>query len=51
MFPDFKAEVNYNEEFWKAYLKNELSFSMIKEISEKTSQLQGHVEKLEVPIG
>lgn len=22
LFPDFKMDVNYNEEFWKTYLKN-----------------------------
>lgn len=50
MYPDFKAEVNYNEEFWKTYLKNELSFSLIKDVSDKTAQLQGEVERLEVPL-
>jgi hypothetical protein len=41
--------VNYNEEFWKTYLKNELSFSLIKDVSDKTAQLQSEVDKLEVP--
>ena len=22
IFPDFKTDINYNEEFWKTYLKN-----------------------------
>jgi uncharacterized small protein (DUF1192 family) len=49
VYPDFKPDVNYNEEFWKTYLKNELSFSMIKDVSDKTAQLQNEVERLEVP--
>ena len=40
VFPEFKNDVNYNEEFWKTYLKNELSFALIKELSERTTELQ-----------
>jgi hypothetical protein len=50
VYPDFKPDVNYNEEFWKTYLKNELSFSLIKDVSDKTAQLQGEVDRLEVPL-
>lgn len=48
MFPEFKSDVNYNEEFWKTYLKNELSFALIKELSERTSELQELVKEIEV---
>ena len=48
VFPDFRNEVNYNEEFWKTYLKNELSFALIKELSERTTELQELVKEIEV---
>jgi hypothetical protein len=40
VFPEFQTKVNYNEEFWKTYLKNELSFALIKDLSDRTSKLQ-----------
>ena len=35
--PEYKDEINYNEEFWKRYLKNEINFAIIKDVSEKVA--------------
>lgn len=40
IFPPFNTEANYNEEFWKTYMKNEASFAHIKEVSDKVVELQ-----------
>lgn len=46
LYPEFHNEINYNEVFWKTYLKNELSFSLVKELSERTSELQDLVKEI-----
>jgi hypothetical protein len=46
--PDYKEEVNYNEEFWKKYLKNEINFAIIRDLSEKLAELDRQVKEVEV---
>ena len=33
--PQYKCEINYNEQFWKKYLKNEINFALFKNVSEQ----------------
>jgi hypothetical protein len=46
--PEYKEEINYNEEFWKKYLKNEINFAIIKDLSEKLAELDRQVKEVEV---
>lgn len=42
--------MNYNQQFWKTYLKNEINFALIKELKERTAELQELVKEVEVDM-
>lgn len=46
--PEYKCDINYNEQFWKKYLKNQINFALIKDISEKIGDLEKQVKEVQV---
>ena len=48
ILPEYKDDVNYNEEFWKKYLKNQINFAIIKELTEKIAELEKQMLDIDV---
>ena len=38
--PQFNPAVNYDHEYWKTYLQNEISISLIRETTERKDHLR-----------
>lgn len=45
--PEFNPNTNYNDEYWKTYLQNEINCALIREISDKKSQLTELISQIE----
>jgi hypothetical protein len=46
--PEFNPHTNYGDEYWKTYLQNEIHCALIREISDKKSQLTELITQIEV---
>lgn len=46
--PVFDARINYDHEYWKTYLQNEINLSLIRQATEKKNQLNELLIRIEV---